>query len=342
MVQQFGEKLIDFEWNSFPFNYDEFKSSVYCERLRYYFKMIHPGMIYDSFIHGISHAERVAFYCAIIAWKRTLEVKDADTLIVSGFLHDIGRVNDSIDHKHGARSAKKLHGVEYEEILSTLSDRELLYEIVTAHSVDNLVDFFEILNLIIILKDADALDRIRLSSRKMNSLLLFTKEAKQMIDFSVEVFSKYTEDRTDSIYYHVTEWNNVESIIKTGLKRPRQKKSIFFAATIEDCLQLAPPSGKFYWYKRWVDKMQVEKPETITFELAVLSVDLNGLTDKLFRHANYKAKDMAERKGSHMTYEYLIDQDIEPERIISVENVVLSMNVPVEFKEQCQKYFQKK
>lgn len=75
MIQGFGEKLIDFEWNSFPFDYDEFKSSVYCERLRYYFGMIQPGMMCDSFIHGLSHAERVALYCAVIAWKRSIQRK---------------------------------------------------------------------------------------------------------------------------------------------------------------------------------------------------------------------------------------------------------------------------
>ena len=108
MVQQYGEKLIDFEWNSFPFDYDEFKASVYCERLRYYFGMIQPGMVYASIMHGIGHAERVAFYCAILAWLRGLEEDITNILIVGGLLHDVGRSNDFHDPLHGMKSVEKL------------------------------------------------------------------------------------------------------------------------------------------------------------------------------------------------------------------------------------------
>ena len=159
-------------------------------------------------------------------------------------------------------------------------------------------------------------------------------------DFAIEVFSKYTEEKTDSIYYHVTECQNVESIMKTGLKRPSERKSIFFAASVDDCLQLAPASGGFYWLKAYMDNMQIRNAETITFKLAALSVDLQGLTEKLFRRANFKVKDLAERKGGRLIYEYLLDRDVEPERIINVENLELSMAVPVCTKEYFEKMFQ--
>ena len=79
--------------------------------------------------------------------------------------------------------------------------------------------------------------------------------------------------------------------------------------------------------------------ETVTLELAALSVDLEGLTDKLYRRANYKVRDLANNKGGRLTYEYLLNQDVEPERIISVENIVLSTKVPAGMKEQFQKMF---
>ena len=63
----FKEKLLDFSWIDFPFNWEEFKQSEYCKRLMFWLKSVQVDSRLESFVHGLSHTERVALYGAVIA-----------------------------------------------------------------------------------------------------------------------------------------------------------------------------------------------------------------------------------------------------------------------------------
>lgn len=195
-----GKRLVDFEWQFFPFQYDRFRSSIYCDRYQYYLDLVEPSIMYDSFIHGIAHAFRVAFYCSVIAWLRGIEEDKANTVIIGGLLHDVGRANDKYDPKHGKASVDKLKSNGYDCFLSTLSEdnRALLFRIIEAHCDNRIfpgwcryvkVEEPEAFPFITILKDSDVLDRVRLGGRER--LYFFNDEAEQLKAFAAEVFSKY-------------------------------------------------------------------------------------------------------------------------------------------------------
>ena len=97
--------------------------------------------------------------------------------------HDVGRVNDLYDEKHGLRSAKKIDQIVDSDIYNDLENLNLLKSIIEYHSIpdkeiDKIIKKYKLTNidrfilLSNILKDSDGLDRVRLSinSRKFCDL----------------------------------------------------------------------------------------------------------------------------------------------------------------------------
>jgi hypothetical protein len=125
--------------------------------------------LFISHIHGEGHIERVLLHGAVLAMRQGCGIQDVALLLDACCYHDTGRIDDSVDSTHGARSAQKLgqltawHG----QVL------QLLQAVVEAHSCWD-GDFEKIINrhhvedverarrLAILLKDADGLDRVRL------------------------------------------------------------------------------------------------------------------------------------------------------------------------------------
>ncbi len=131
-------------------------------------------------IHGISHTKRVLFLCILL---ESLGVNDVDhirLLAYCAICHDIGRINDNMDPKHGYFSylkAKKLNLLDH----LNLEEQEIIHFIVENHSIDDQqalanLSIYEIeskektIYLYKIFKDADALDRIRIFDLNINRL----------------------------------------------------------------------------------------------------------------------------------------------------------------------------
>ena len=176
-----------------------------------------------------------------------------------------------------------------------------------------------------VLKDSDALDRVRLG---YSYIWLFTNEARQLKEFSEEVYSRYKEEKADTIYYHITTVENISSIKSTGLKCP-PGRGVYFGATADDCLQLVPCATGFYFLKRFVERIPNRYSKTaVTYDAALLAVDLHGLTDKLRAHPTWKVRDMTEGKGVSYTDEYILYEDVSPDRITYEGIVTLRMDAP--------------
>ena len=126
--------------------------------------------LFQSHIHGDGHIERVMLHGAILAMRTRCDAADVALLLDACSYHDTGRVDDSVDHAHGQRSALKLGR------LTGRNGQELkvLEAIVEAHSrwdgeLDDVLQQYRVADisrarrLAFLLKDADGLDRVRLS-----------------------------------------------------------------------------------------------------------------------------------------------------------------------------------
>lgn len=157
--------------------------------------------LYKSSIHGIKHNERVAFFVGAIAYYENIPKDYWRILFDAAKYHDIGRIDDSIDADHGVRSADMIVEnkiVDYENP----EDLEILRYIVTYHSINdelalqavnnyNIVDVEKAKTLYNILKDADALDRVRVNS--LNPKYLRTESAKSMVDLAYDFLYEHQQ-----------------------------------------------------------------------------------------------------------------------------------------------------
>lgn len=136
----------------------------------YYVKNIKKKHLYQSHIHGINHIERVLLFGGLIAMDNNCDEEDIKLLLTACSYHDIGRIDDSLDDDHGKRSSEKLPGV----ISMDGEDLKIVQAAIQAHSIDDrkmeetianymITDKNKALRIAKMLKDADALDRVRVS-----------------------------------------------------------------------------------------------------------------------------------------------------------------------------------
>ena len=121
-------------------------------------------------IHGLTHTLRVAQHTAEISEAIGLTEQESKAAFQAALWHDIGRTNDRPDYYHGAKSAGKVVGMELHVGLDTAIVELALYA-VTHHCGSEehaergaayTSDPEATLRVLRVLKDADALDRVRL------------------------------------------------------------------------------------------------------------------------------------------------------------------------------------
>ena len=163
-------------------------------------------------IHGAPHTTRVLVWAATIA--EALGRQDAirrDELLWAASVHDVGRVDDGIDAGHGTRSAgwvRERLAVERPET-GTL-DIGLIAELCTWHEVQDAQ--IERLSLeLVILKDADALDRCRIFDLDPSRLRL--TKTKPLVEEAERL------ERATNRYGRVTAAEVLETAIGLGITR---------------------------------------------------------------------------------------------------------------------------
>jgi hypothetical protein len=150
-----------------------------------------------STLHGQAHVTRVMVH-AIHLVEATGQRELGPRLWAAVFLHDLARQHDGVCYRHGADAAQRLR--EEHALQRRLADAGLtevdypaIEAAVTAHSARREVARdHEHWPLIALLKDADALDRVRLAD--LDPQYLRHPEAKGMIPFAQALF-----DRTDGM-----------------------------------------------------------------------------------------------------------------------------------------------
>ena len=170
---------------------------------------IDTKQLYSSKFHGLYHSEKVTFFAYLIALKEELTELDKEILLDAAKYHDIGRQYDNEDTMHGFISTRKLQFLETKEIYQNPINQKLLKAIIEGHSLDDrkkriVFDNYELEEqyydrfnkLYNILKDADALDRMRFE-KTMSCILdekfLRIPYSKKLIDLSKYINDQYKD-----------------------------------------------------------------------------------------------------------------------------------------------------
>lgn len=182
-----------------------------------------------SYQHKIGHIQRVLLFSQIIAQNENFEKNRINILLTAVAFHDCGRKKDRDNGEHGVSSAKIVgeffrkninnpYGIksnevgivqvpiEYHVVVDEIPgqvDRKKLEEMCNKYNVRK-EDFEVVIQIAEILKDADALDRMRfVSGNNLDSRFLRTSTAKKqsMIDFSKKINEEYANQIINVNYY---------------------------------------------------------------------------------------------------------------------------------------------
>ncbi len=154
--------------------------------------------LYKSYIHGQNHIERTAVLSACLALLLDLQEREFLLCLEAAKYHDTGRIQDGEDPEHGRRGARKIP-----ELCRSYTEAEqtLLQAVITAHSLPdreelpvfrqyckNDIDAYRTYrSMIKILKDADALDRFRLSCHSLDTRYLRLNVSHRLLRAACEI-----------------------------------------------------------------------------------------------------------------------------------------------------------
>lgn len=179
-IQDMGFLGIDDLLYEYPEVIDDIVSTLKKESFRHFNR--------DSNLHGENHTKRVLFHSLILAEMEELPPEWRPLLKKIALYHDIGRVNDGVDDDHGVRGYEKV--VELNLLKKfTNEDKETIRYVIENHCLDDdkvieiakyeTKDEEKAKTLLEILKDADALDRVRL--KDLDPKFLRTGSAMELI-----------------------------------------------------------------------------------------------------------------------------------------------------------------
>ncbi len=144
-----------------------------------------------SQLHGIKHTYRVMCHVFFLSEKHDLG-KYLTTALCAAFIHDMARKHDGYCTQHGEwalqyklpvfESFFRKYGLAEEEILTVgeaVENHSLMEELPKKHSSYIVTA---------LLKDADALDRIRLGDKNLNEKFLRLPESYNMIPFAKKFY----------------------------------------------------------------------------------------------------------------------------------------------------------
>jgi hypothetical protein len=144
-----------------------------------------------SELHGFGHTYRVMCHVLVIGNEMKL-VKEKRSAFCAAFIHDMSRKHDGFSLGHGPRAAKE----KVTEFMPMFmrnglgeEDRETIQAAVANHS--QYAEFKEsspFYMVTALLKDADALDRIRMGSGNLNRKYLRLEDSGKLIDHAAELF----------------------------------------------------------------------------------------------------------------------------------------------------------
>lgn len=152
---------------------------------------------HESNVHGVDHMTRVFIFQEFICDKLEAQgvAVNREALRWASITHDVGRIDDGLDMDHGRRSAKwikdNLSDQMSPEVLDTVT-----YIVHWHVPSDNEAPVMT--TELKVLKDADALDRVRLGDLDLRYLR--TDTAKTLARVSTDLYQSYINEDTDNTF----------------------------------------------------------------------------------------------------------------------------------------------
>lgn len=146
--------------------------------------------------HGVNHTYRVMIHVLNIGRNAYLG-KAILPALCAAFIHDMARKDDGYCTQHGRWAAeKKLPGftVQFTEMGLDKDDLKAVRLAVSNHSLnEEIPENHPYFTIVALLKDADALDRIRISKTNLNPDFLRFPESVQLIPFAEKLYEETNE-----------------------------------------------------------------------------------------------------------------------------------------------------
>lgn len=148
---------------------------------------------HPSYLHGLMHTYRVMAWTQVVA--KLAGSEKGRNAFFAAMVHDMGRVNDKVDPSHGEKSAKNKFPI-YREFFKSFGASEIdlceIEEAIILHSLYEENDN----ETLKILKDADALDRVRLHPAMPDSKFLRFPFTLNLVPKAAELLI-FTEEKSN-------------------------------------------------------------------------------------------------------------------------------------------------
>jgi Inosine-uridine nucleoside N-ribohydrolase len=257
--------------------------------LEYFFEKvncINKERLYPSYTHGINHNLRVMLFSLYLSSRLNLNEEDRELIMTASAYHDIGRVDDTEDDLHGARSADKISAL----VTPDYKDIDMLKAVVELHSIDdknfnkikakyNIKDEDRFRLLYSILKDTDALDRVRLSYgyptySSLNPNMLRNKDSYFLLKAAHEINE-----------YYVKEYKKRYNIIlDTDMENEIDDKFalVYLLNSLDtydiEAITIAPFNGSKY--SGVLDQANLEAGMDASYDTTLKIIDMMGVENK--------------------------------------------------------------
>nr|NQU92620.1 hypothetical protein [Bacteroidota bacterium] len=141
--------------------------------------------------HGINHTYRVMYHVLNIGRNKGL-IHETKVALCAAFIHDMSRLHDGFCSIHGLNSAKEKLPLFQTMFLNyglTKKDLKTIELAVTNHSLPEEVQKdHPAYKTVALLKDADALDRIRICEKNLNPSFLRYTVSHSFIGFAKKLY----------------------------------------------------------------------------------------------------------------------------------------------------------
>ena len=156
------------------------------------------GIMDKTFEHGINHLYRVSILSGMIHEIVREDYDDLnDTTLIhvmmAGLFHDIGRENDEENTEHGKRSIELLdkHHIHISKDMRQIIEYHCIDDSQFPQSSPKIQIMYQIL------KDADALDRVRFGIRALDTSYLRVETSQSLVFFAHQLLSYKLYDEAD-------------------------------------------------------------------------------------------------------------------------------------------------
>ena len=155
------------------------------------FNLTPEAFDHQSKLHGIGHVYRVMIHCLELGLSLNF-VSEARLAFFAAYIHDLSRKHDGRCMQHGSWAANEklpLYGALFTRYGIGDKDLEHIRTAIVYHSMQEELPFAHpSWRVTAILKDADALDRIRLGESDLDPGYLRFKETLNRIGFARELY----------------------------------------------------------------------------------------------------------------------------------------------------------